>query len=235
MAANIFCVDKFDPTGDPSSVSSRWTRWKKSFELYIAARGDVGNNQKRPLLLHCAGVEVQNIFDTLDGGASYDEAITALDTYFKPLQNETFERHQFRQMTQKAGETTAQFVTRLRQKAENCNFGAARDASIRDQVIDRCPDRTLQAKLLAKRALTLGQLLEKAQAHEAAVSQVKQMDGRPSEKETELVSAVSRPRPRKPFDRTDRKTKTVRQTRTEMFSVWKDRTFCKRRGMSRKR
>lgn len=51
------------------------------------------------LLLHFAGIDVQNIFDTLPGIAlnTYDTAKTALTEYFVPLINTSYFTHLFRQ------------------------------------------------------------------------------------------------------------------------------------------
>lgn len=118
MAVNIPCIPSFDPQGDSSNEAHQWTRRKWSFDLYMEARGDVQINQKPALFLHCARMDVQYIFETLNSGNTSDEAVTAPDNYFKPQQNVTFERHQFRQMTQKENEKIAQFITRLRQQAK---------------------------------------------------------------------------------------------------------------------
>ena len=46
----------------------------------------------------------------------------------------------FREMNQLSTETIEQFVTRMRQKAQTCEFGEAADVDeqIRDQVISKC-------------------------------------------------------------------------------------------------
>ncbi|KAK7106395.1 hypothetical protein V1264_017657 [Littorina saxatilis] len=192
-ASGTESVGPFDPKGDPSSVSTRWTRWKRGFELFLVARGETPEGQKKALLLHCAGFEVQDTFDTLpERGDSYDEAVAALDAYFKPQQNFTYERHVFRQIAQMPEETTAQFVTRLRQQATNCNFADKVDENIRDQVIDKCRDKRLKSKYLEKGTLTVNQLLDIARAHEAAARQLKMMADTDSEPGQELVGAVSR-------------------------------------------
>ena len=46
----------FDTAGDPSALAVKWCRWKRAFELYLAARGETPEAQKRALLLHCAGI-----------------------------------------------------------------------------------------------------------------------------------------------------------------------------------
>ena len=51
----------------------------------MVRKGVTDNTQKRALLLHCAGMEVQDIFDTLtDTGEDkdYDKAIEALRCVF---------------------------------------------------------------------------------------------------------------------------------------------------------
>ena len=64
MAGNIGIggILPFDCKGEITSVSSRWKRWRKSFEFFVEAQGIEGAKQKKALLLHCAGVDVQEIF-----------------------------------------------------------------------------------------------------------------------------------------------------------------------------
>ena len=177
--AGLPSVPEFDPRGDPCSIGIRWKKWKRSFEFYLAARGDTPQEQKRALLLHLAGSDVQDIFETLpSGGDTYDQTMTSLDAYFLPKVNETYERHVFRQLVQREDETVDQFVTRLRQQAARCAFGDKQDEMIRDQVVDKLPahSRRLKQKLLERTDLTLTILQEVARAHEAAEIQVKKMD-----------------------------------------------------------
>ena len=106
----------------------------------------------------------------------------------------------FRQLQQKEGETTEQFITRLRQHAVNCNLGDQEDDNIRDQVIDECVDRRLKGKYLEKGTLTVVQLQEIARAHEAAQWQVKNMEqnsGPGLDSGGEPVGAVSGRNPQK--------------------------------------
>ena len=57
----------FDQKGDPHGISQRWKKWKRSFGLYLTGKGEMMTDdaQKRGLLLHAAGVEVQEIYFTL--------------------------------------------------------------------------------------------------------------------------------------------------------------------------
>ena len=62
--------------------------------------------RKRALLLHYAGVEVFDIFDTLPKAETgeakdFEKATAALTKYFSPTKNIEFEVHKFRQASQK--------------------------------------------------------------------------------------------------------------------------------------
>ena len=95
-------------------------------------------------MLDIAGLSVQDIFFTLDQGTgekNYLKAKDALDKYFKPQANVPYKRLCFHELSQLPSETVEQFVTRLRQKAQSCEFGdaaAAVDEQNRDQVISKC-------------------------------------------------------------------------------------------------
>ena len=181
----------FDTKGDPSQVSVRWQRWKRGFEYYLAARGNTENEQKRALLLHCAGLDVQDIFETLNEvGTTYREACTKLDKYFKPAVNSVYERHVFRQLCPQHGETMMQFSTRLKQQVKLCDFGDKLEENVCDQLIDKCSDRRLKAKFLEKGVLTLTEAIDLARAHENAQQQVRNMDSDRSADNNDVVCKV---------------------------------------------
>ena len=115
------------------------TALKRSFEFFIKAKGITEDSQKKILLLHCAGQDVQYIFDSLtDPGpvperdSEYAKAMRLLDAHFSHQVNIPFERHQFRQAKQEESETADQFVLRWFQLSENCEFGGAKEEHIRD-------------------------------------------------------------------------------------------------------
>lgn len=186
-------VPTFDPHGDPTSVHLRWKKWIRSFETYSAAAGCTDKKQKRQLLLHSAGPEVQDIFETLvNTGDDFDKANEKLTEYFTPLQNIPFNRHVFRQASQSDTETITQFVTRLRQLAVPCDFGGSIDDFIRDQVIDKCRSKSLRTKFLAEKTLTLAKVLEISSAVEASESRSAQFN------ETDRAFAVGKQKFKKP-------------------------------------
>lgn len=99
-------IAPFDCKSNPTSVGPRWKRWKRSFEFFLVAKGVEKDPQRKALLLHCAGSDVQDIYHTLtdpgpvgEDDKEYDKAMRTLDHYFAPQVNVPFERHQFRQAT----------------------------------------------------------------------------------------------------------------------------------------
>ena len=185
---DLSSIKPFDRHGDPSNVGRRRRRWLKSFCLYADSKGlilqaDSADNkvQRRTSLLHSAGEDVQEIFETLAdtcAAADYAKAEKALNDYFIPKVNSTYQNHVFRSMEQQDGETVAQFVTRLKQVVKDCDYGDQSDNQIRDQVVQRCKSHALRRKLLEKgENLTLALLLATAATHEAVQSQLGSMEG----------------------------------------------------------
>ncbi|RUA05254.1 MAG: hypothetical protein DSY43_04950 [Gammaproteobacteria bacterium] len=184
LNVEIGSIAPFDCKGNPTSVGPRWTRWKRSFEFYVEAKGIDKDPQRKALLLHCAGLEVQDVYDTLtdpgpvgEDNKEYDKVMRTLDHHFSPQVNVPFERHQFRQAKQDESETVDQFTTRLFQLAGNCDFGEKKSEHIRDQLIDKCKSHNLRKKLLeAGGKLTLLRAQELARAMEAAERQARSIE-----------------------------------------------------------
>ena len=145
--------------------------------------------RQRALLLHLAGPEVQEVFETLtETGDDYDTALAKLDAYFKPEKNIPFERHTFRQATQNPSETMDAYVTRLKRLVQTCDYGTLADEMIRDQVLETCYSTRLRRRLLRKQTLTLDAILRIARAVEASDRQAQQIE---DAKNSESPSAVN--------------------------------------------
>ena len=141
----MFGLGPFD-CSDSSGIAARWERWLRAFELFAEGEGITNHGQKKALLLHTAGMSVQDIFFTVpeeteetEGTNVFVNAISALNKHFKPqTTNVPYERLVFRETKQSVSETVEQYITRLRQKAHTCEFGETCEEQIRDQVISGC-------------------------------------------------------------------------------------------------
>ncbi|XP_077971377.1 uncharacterized protein LOC120341791 [Styela clava] len=193
MQNNIGTMQPFDSDGDPHGISQRWQRWRRSFKLYLTAKGTTEDSSKKALLLFTAGVKVQDIFYTLAGldeEKTFSETLNLLDEYFTPKSNIPFERHLFRQIKQASDETVDQFVCRLRQRATTCGFDDKEDDHIRDQVIDNCRSNSTRRRFLEKENLELSDLLKIARAMEAVDHQAKAIE---ADAESHQVNLVNNP------------------------------------------
>ncbi len=171
---------KFELKGDQNELSERWKRWKRSFDIYIRAKSVTNDSQKIALLLHSGGLEVQDLYFTLLGDRSesdlnYEQVDKMLTDHFTPKRNIPYERHLFRKMQQQQNETIDQFVYRLRQKAQYCDFTDV-DENIRDQVVEKCSSDIIRRKFLERADTnTLSQLQELARSIEAVEQQMSSM------------------------------------------------------------
>ena len=173
----------FDPETEPTTVGVRWTKWIRGFSRFAGAEGVTDIDQLYDLLLYNTGEKVQDIWDITypEGGDAlpnenkYERLIRLLTAHFKPQINVTYERHVFRQMKQKEEENIDQFVVRLSEKAQYCEF-ADKNEQIRDQVIQMCKSNRVKRELLRKGTnLTLVNLREIARSVESTDEQMKQM------------------------------------------------------------
>ena len=169
MQCMIPGVEPFNCHGDPSTVSQKWEKWKKAFEYFLTASGINDDGRMKAVLLHMAGRETQVVYETLNvaAGATYTQAMTALNNHFTETRNVTFERTQFRNAKQRSDESIDEFITRLRKLSEHCEYGARQDTEIRDQLIAACTSKRYRRKLLEQQNLTLVQAIEIGQLMES--------------------------------------------------------------------
>jgi len=183
-----------------TETRQRWgvvgKKWLRAFELYAVGKGIDNAMQRKALLLHCAGMEVQDIYYTLlarepeERETVYTVARDQLSEYFEPRVNVPYERHMFRNTAQQSTETVDQYITRLRLKADHCEFGVNLNEQLRDQVIEKCLSHHLRRKLLEKgRGLTLEQLQTIARAMEVSEKQAINIEGVRVKTEVNKVNA----------------------------------------------
>ncbi|MCG7879290.1 MAG: RNase H-like domain-containing protein, partial [Candidatus Thiodiazotropha endolucinida] len=177
MKLDLSAPGPFNVMGEQTNLAQKWNQYVKRLDYYMKASNVNKDEQKRALLLHVAGEEVQDLFDTLsDTGTSYDDALEALNLYFEPKKNIAFERHLFRQAKQQSDETVDNFIVRLSKLALGCDFDDhQKNDMIRDQVVDCCKSTELRKKLLSEQTLTLERVRTISRTFELSSSHAKQM------------------------------------------------------------
>ena len=94
LASEIKGLPCFNPKDDPNTLSIRWKRWERSFNLYLWAEGITMDLQKVALLLHTGGTDFQELYYTLipEGEEkSLEKSFEVLDDYFVLKVNVPFE------------------------------------------------------------------------------------------------------------------------------------------------
>ena len=97
LLVDVGSLTAFEPKGDLNGISQWWKRWKRSFASYLTGKGDTDDKQKRALLLHAAGVDVQIYFTMVSEEEifSFTTTMKALDDYIVPKSTVPFESHFF--------------------------------------------------------------------------------------------------------------------------------------------
>ena len=134
---------QFNIEGD--NLLQQWKDWKRSFEIYAGAIGLDEKPQKRQTLylLHCLGPECLKVYETFtfvvtpeirdendqitqrarNEGDEYAAVITKFDDYFKHKKKLRLIRQEFEKNVQAPGESVMTFVTRLKNKVKECQYG----------------------------------------------------------------------------------------------------------------
>ena len=174
MANVLPPFSSFSVHKDNASVGPRWKKWLKHFEMYLAAHDVKDATRKRALLLYSAGEEVSDIFETLpDQGEEkdYAKAVNALNGYFQPKVNKTYEIYMFRNTTQSSGESLHSYCTQLRCLAQTCEFDHE-DKEIKSHIAMFCLSSRLRRRAL-REDMNLKELLDYGRGLEMSEKQAK--------------------------------------------------------------
>ena len=69
----------FNPKEDPNTLAVRWKLWKRSFNLYLVAKGITKDEQKTALLLHTVGLKFQELYYTLLTGTDINPSAESME------------------------------------------------------------------------------------------------------------------------------------------------------------
>ena len=164
MATNLPHFTQFNAS-DQVSLGPNWERWLNRFENFLVALNITAEGQKKAMLLHYAGEDVYDIYDTYrDDADSYTNVKEKLSTHFKPTKHTQFRVFEFRQTHQLQNETVDIYVTRLRTLAKDCEFHSMETAII-GQITQGCAHSRVRRKSL-KPGIELTELLEFARTLE---------------------------------------------------------------------
>ncbi|XP_028320242.1 zinc finger protein 2 homolog [Gouania willdenowi] len=153
------------------NLADNWCTWEQSFRLYIVSSGEKDEKLKIDILLHTIGEDALEVFKTLkvttDGDElTMEDVLQAFRDYCSPRKNVVFERYQFWSYQTTAGTSVNGFITELRQKITDCEFGIIEHDMLRDKFVLSITDSDLKKRLLQERGLTLNRAIEICRATE---------------------------------------------------------------------
>ena len=129
-------------------------------------------------LLHVIGPDVLEVYNTFFWENEEDKwkvtkILEKFEAHCIPRRNITWERHVFNTRSQRDGETTDQYVTDLKTKAQTCEFGELKDSLIRDRIVCGIHCDKTHSRLLREPDLTLQKAVDICRANETTSSQMK--------------------------------------------------------------
>ena len=169
MAASAFPPPKFKPDGN-TSVS--WRKFKDELANYFIAAdlSAASGERKIAILLYSMGTTYQGIFSTFtfaDANAkkNYNTVLSKFDAHFEPKRLTKLYMKKFDACHQDSGESIGEYVARLRQLAQNCEFGDTLNNQLCKQISTGVRSTDLRNKLWSE-DLTLDQIINKCHLHE---------------------------------------------------------------------
>lgn len=156
------------PLNFKGNMAENWKAWVQKFEIYSTAT-ELDEKAERiqcAQLLHCMGEEAITIFNTFVFTNEEENKIEPLKlkfkNYFTPKRNLTYERYKFFTSRQESNQNIEQFVTELKNKAKQCEFGEinVKDDLIKTMIIIGIKDEALRAKLLENEHKNIEQVIE---------------------------------------------------------------------------
>ena len=158
----------FRVTEDQLSTGKEWEDWLEAIEREFRYFKIINPVDKKDALIIYGGKEIarleKSLPDPTEGSLNeYEKLRKKLNDNFMPKRNKHHARYIFLKMKPIAGETTITYATRLREKAQDCEFGDASqcDERILEHLIQSTENESLIQKCISK-GWNLSQFLTEA-------------------------------------------------------------------------
>ena len=189
----------FEPTSlgtfsvrETTSASVRWKKYVTRFENMMEAYEIKDDKRMKVLLLHQSGEEIFNIYSSLENHKAwtFEQTHKNISNYFNPKKCTEYEVHKIRKCFQAKEKTTEEFLSRLQELAENCEF-ENKKKEIKTQIIHKCKSDKLRKKAL-QQAMSLEEIVSLERAMEISSARALEMSS-----QYEHLNKVDKKKPRK--------------------------------------
>ena len=184
-----------------ANTAEAWRKWEVGFQTYHTASelSEKEGKTQVAILLHCAGMEAQEIFSNFVFEAAEDknnveDVLKKFREYCEPKKNEIFATYRFWKRDRIPGENLEKWINDLQALAADCNFDTQRDRHIRDKIVLSLEDQSLRERLIEQgTVLTLAKCIEVCRTAETskAQSQVMNTKSAVNTVKTEISTATS--------------------------------------------
>ena len=169
----------FMSSEDQISTGKAWEEWLEGIEREFRYFNISDPMSQKDAMIIFGGRELARLEKSLPdptgpGLNVYTKLRTKLNDYFMPKRNKHYSRYQFLNMRTTASETTAAYAARLREKANECDFGDTLEDRILEHIIQTIENPTLIQKCITK-GWNLNQFLLEASQMEDTSLQVRDM------------------------------------------------------------
>ena len=164
-----------------SGAADEWEVFAEQLEHYFAANGIDDDGKQRAIMLIACGTATYKLLKTLVTPdalttKTFDELVGLATEHHNPKPSVIMRRFRFNTCVRQQGESITSFVTRLRDLASHCEYGASAKELIRDRLVCGIRDDALQRSLLAVAGLTFEKAFERALLHESAVQNARMLN-----------------------------------------------------------
>jgi hypothetical protein len=163
---------------DLLSTGKQWEEWIEGIEREFRYFRITEPVDKRDALLIYGGKEIVRLNKSLKNERAEVDEYTVLknklDKYFLRRKNKHHVRYTFLRMKQERGEKIGSYVSRLREKGNDCEFGETMKETILEQCIQSVDNKELIRKAISK-GWELVKFIEEAAQIEGTNLQMKEM------------------------------------------------------------
>ena len=170
--------DKMEIRGN---LRVNWNFFQSQWENYEIATqlNEKDDTIRVASLLSIMGKECFRIYKHLDitkeDRKKTKTILEAMKKHFEPQVNVIYERYIFNTTDQESTEGVDQYVTKLRQLAESCDFRTLNDELIRDRIVLGTKDSAARARMLREPKLDLKKAINMCRSSETAEKQHKKI------------------------------------------------------------
>ena len=168
---------KPQPLSFDGNVAENWCVFEQQFRIYWkAALKKKDDDEVAYTLLNLAGQEAvereqtfvykpeikegQNVIQVAESKENPETLIQKFTEHCNPKKNVVVERHLFNSRSQKPSESVESFVSDLRKKAANCEYGTLVNDLLRDRIVCGCHNEEARTQMLKEGNLTLERAIE---------------------------------------------------------------------------